>query len=116
MNRLLLVLERHAHSEHGDESCEPPVAAFGGLEDLLEFVEHGGVDGALEAGEEVFQLAIGHARGGEVVGIGGAAGVRVHALERRVFAFLGDGERVRHYEGYDNKAEDFAEQLGLEQN
>jgi hypothetical protein len=115
VDRLLLVLKRHAHAEYGDEGREPPVAALGGLEDLLEFVEHGGVDGALEAGEEVFELAVSHTWGGEVVGVGGAAGVRVHALERRVFAFLSDGERVRHYEGYDNEAEDFAEQLGLEE-
>jgi hypothetical protein len=37
----------------------------------------------------------------------------VHALQRGVFAFFGDGERVRHYEGYDDEAEDFAEELGL---
>jgi hypothetical protein len=110
----LLVLERHAHAEHGDEGCEPPVAAFGGFEDLLEFVEHGGMYGALEAGKEVFELAVCHARGGEVVGVGGAAGVRMHALKRRVFAFLGNGERVRHYKGYYNEAEDFTKELGLE--
>jgi transketolase N-terminal domain/subunit len=69
---------------------------------LLQFVEDGGVDGALEAAEEVFELPVRHTRRGEVVGVGGATGIRVHALERRVFAFFGDGERVRHYECHDD--------------
>jgi hypothetical protein len=38
----------------------------------------------------------------------------MHALKRRVFAFLGNGERVRHYKGYYNEAEDFTKELGLE--
>jgi hypothetical protein len=35
-------------------------------------------------------------------------------LKRCVFTFLGNGERVRHYKGYYNEAEDFTKELGLE--
>lgn len=113
MNSFLLVLECHAHAQHRDKGREPLVAALGGLEDLLQFVEDVGLDGALEAAEEVFQLPIGHAWGGEVVGVGVEAGIGMHALEGRVLAFFGDGEGMRHYECYDDEAEDFAEEFVL---
>lgn len=80
---------------------------------MLEFVEDVGGYGALEAREEVLELAVGHARGGEFIGVSVRTAVGVHAPEDGVFRFFGDGEGVRHYECYDDEAVDFAEQFGL---
>lgn len=113
MNRLLLVLVRHGHADDGDEGSEPLVAALAGLEDLLELVEDEGEGGALDAGEEVFQLAGGHAGGGVILNVCGGIGVGVHFGEGFGFGFFGDSDGVRHYVGADDEAEDFAEELGL---
>ena len=80
---------------------------------MLEFVEDGRGDGALETGEEIFELAVGHAGRCEVLDIGAGVGVGVHFGEGLEFVFFGDGDGVRHYVGANDEAVDFAEELLL---
>lgn len=70
VDSLLHVLVCHAEAQHSNESSEPLVAALGGLEDLLHFVEDSRDAGFLNAGEEEFELPVGHAGGGEFLDLG----------------------------------------------
>lgn len=109
VDSLLHILMRHAETQDRNEGGEPLVAALGGFEDLLHFVEDGRDGGFLDTRKEEFELPVGHARGGELLD----SVLGVMQVGEDMDVFVGDGEGVAHDEGDDDETEDFSQEIAL---